>query len=334
MGVSVKIRRAAPYHWNQSGDEHIEFVDSLLIRRQRQEPGLNRRMFDEDFSRLFHFMAAQSDDFLTLVSNDDQLVRKLLEDVKARYACHSIDETIRNLAEEIAQSLIWFGRAYYFLHDDTAQDKIHLTLFRSGGIVKLFNMYVQWVPKHRERDWIREDKEHPREVRILNSSKIMRFVMPKSIKRMLSAQNRTLDTLDRNQYSGHNFLPLATHENPSPTVTFDFNAWKDTQEQALFRGTQGTGWNARKYDSSKRSDFFDCYRLIRFRRNQLFLRDDIFEQLSNELSRVGKEYREGFSVQVSASDRLASIDHLNELENRLEREEVGFREIIDYCYKA
>jgi hypothetical protein len=56
-------------------------------------------------------------------------------------------------------------------------------------------------------------------------------------------------------------------------------------------------------------------------------------QLSGELSRVGKGYNTDFSVEISCTDELPSVAQLNELEVRLAREEVGFNEIIDYCYK-
>jgi hypothetical protein len=232
---------------------------------------------------------------------------------------------------EIAQSLIWYGRAYYFLHDDTEQEEVHVASFSSGGDVRLFCTHIQWVPKRTERHWDRDDQELPREMRILNTAKIARFDIPKSIKRMLSAQNRTLAVLDKNQFGAANFHPSATHENPNPTNHFDFSVWNDMQERTLYRATRSTGWNGRKYDSSKGSDFFDCHRLIRFRRNQFFLRDNILNQLSSELSRVGKGYKAEFSIEISGTNELPSIAHLNELEVRLAREEVGFDEIIDYC---
>lgn len=328
----MKIFRAEPSHWHQFCDEQVGLVDSLFVKRERQEPGFNRRMFDEDFARLFHSMNRRSGNLFKIVSNDDELMQKLLGNVKTRYAPHPVDETIRELVEEIAQSLIWFGRAYYFLHDDTEQEEIHVVSFSSGGVVRLFGTHIQWVPKRRERHWDRDDEELPREIRILDAAKVMRFDMPISIKRMLSAQNKTLAVLDKQQFGDTNFHSQATHENPNPTNHFDFSVWNDTQERALYRATRSTGWNARKYGSSKCSDFFYCHRLIRFRRNQLLLRDNILSQLSSELSRVGKGYKAEFSVEISGTDELPSIAHLNELEVRLAREEMGFKEIIDYCY--
>ncbi|EGQ8119130.1 TPA: hypothetical protein ACGGCQ_003156 [Vibrio cholerae] len=328
----MKIFRAksiCSYHIN---DVHLGFIDRLLVKLEREKPDFNRRMFDEDFARLFRSINYRRANLFKIVSNDDELMQKLLGNVKARYTPHLVDETIRELVEEIAQSLIWFGRAYYFLYDGTVQDEIHIASFSSVGVVRLLGKYIQWVPKRRERHLGRDDGELPREIRFLDETKVMRFDMPKSVKRILSAQNRTLTVLDK---YGETFLPpQATHENPNPTNHFDFRLWNDTQERALYRATRETGWNGRKYDSSKRSDFFDCHRLIRFRRNQLKLRDNILNQISVELSRVGKVYNADFSVVISGSDELPSIMHLNELETKLVREEVGFNEIIDYCYKC
>lgn len=328
----MKIFRAksmCSYHIN---DVHLGFIDRLLVKLEREKPDFNRRMFDEDFARLFRSINYRRANLFKIVSNDDELMQKLLGNVKARYTPHLVDETIRELVEEIAQSLIWFGRAYYFLYDGTVQDEIHIASFSSVGVVRLLGKYIQWVPKRRERHLGRDDGELPREIRFLDETKVMRFDMPKSVKRILSAQNRTLTVLDK--YGETFFPPQATHENPNPTNHFDFRRWNDTQERALYRATRETGWNGRKYDSSKRSDFFDCHRLIRFRRNQLKLRDNILNQISVELSRVGKVYNADFSVVISGSDELPSIMHLNELETKLVREEVGFNEIIDYCYKC
>lgn len=268
-----------------------------------------------------------------VVSNDEVLSQKLLSNIRTRYDRHSVDEIIRELVEEIAQSLIWSGRAYFFLYDDMKQETIHVVPLSSDGVFRLFGAYIQWVPKRRERYLDSGDEDIPREIRILDAAKVMRFDMPKQIKRMLFAQNRTLAIIDKHEFREANFYYQATHDNPNSTNHFDFGVWRDMQERALYRATRRTGWNGRKFDSTKRSDFFDCHRLIRFRRNQLLLRDNILNQLSCELSRVGKGYNSEFSVEISGSDELPCIADLNELEVKLENEEVGFNEIADYCYK-
>ncbi|MCV5785031.1 hypothetical protein OFN20_29555, partial [Escherichia coli] len=84
---------------------------------------------------------------------------------------------------------------------------------------------------------------------------------------------------------------------------------------------------------SKCSDFFHYYRLIRFRRNQLILRDYILLQLGKELTRVGHRYNEDFNVVISPTSVLPQIDKLDEMESLLSREEIDFTEVSDYYYE-
>lgn len=329
----MKIFKAEPYQQGHSLDEQIGLVESLFIKPERQGPDFNRRMFNEDFSRLFNSINRRSGNLFEIVSNDDDLMQKLLGSVNTRSGRNNVDKSIREFVEEIANSLIWYGKSYFFLHEDKQQKNFHVSSFKPYGVMRLFRKYLQWVPKRLERHWDRDDEELPREVRILDAAKILRFDMPTPIKRMLSAQNMTLALLDKHQFGDINFHSLATHENPTPNNHFDFRVWRDSQDLALYRATRRTGWGGRKFDSTKHSDFFLCHRLIRFRRNQLLLRDDILNQLSGELSRVGKYYQAAFSVEISGTDKLPNVAYLRELESRLVREEVGFNEITDYCLK-
>lgn len=329
----MKIFNAKPLHQHHFHDLDFGFIDYLIVKRERERlPNLNRRMFDEDFARLFCIRNSQGGSLFEIVSNDNALTQRLLGNVKTGYEQYTIDETIRELLEEVTQSLIRSGRAFYSLYDDLDKEETHIVSFSSKGVVRVLDTHIQWVPRRRERHFGQDTEELlPREVRILDSTKVMRFDMPKSIKRILSTQSKTLSVLDKYKLGSIDLQSQATYENPNPINHFDFRAWNDMQERALYRSTRRTGWNGRKYDSPNSSDFFYCHRLIRFRRNQLLLRDDILNQLSRELSRVGKSYKAEFSVEISGSSELPSITQLNELEKRLEREQVEFAEITDYC---
>lgn len=329
----MKIIKANPMRQLYVRDLEIGFIDRLFLKSEPQVPDYNRRMFDEDFARLFGSTNHRSANLFEVFSNDEELTQRLLGNVETSYAPQSRDETIRELVERISQSLIRFGTAYYFLFDDAEHGNVRVASVSSTGVWRLLGTHIQWVPKRTERHWDRDDEEISREIRILDRTKVMCFEMPKASRRMLAAQHRTLAVLDKHQFEAADLHPLATHENPNPANHFDFRVWRDTQQRALYRSTRGTGWNGRGNDSSKRSDFFDCHRLIRFRRNQLKLRDDILRQLSAELSRVGKGYNAAFTFEITGTDELPSVEHLNELEARLTREEVGFIEIIDDCFK-
>jgi hypothetical protein len=329
----MKFIKAAPLNLYHFDVESLGFIERLLVKSRRESQGSNQRMFDEDFSRIFSSSSSQKNDLFSVVSNDDELTKRLLGNVKSRYRSHRLDKTVHELVKEIAQSLTLFGTTYYFFHDPPDQEELHLASLGANSIFRFLTVYFQLVPKRRERHWKSDDEELPREIRILDIDKLMCFDMPSSIKRMLYEQNRTLAALDKHQYDRPEFFPRATHENPTPKNYFDFRVWKDTQERALYRATHDTGWNGRNYDASKRSDFFDCHRLIRFRRNQLILCDHILFQLGNELTRVGRQYKEGFHIAISPTSVLHKVEELNDLETQLSAEEIGFTEVMDFCYE-
>lgn len=323
----MKIIKAEPMHLHNFRDLKIGIIDRIFIKIEPERHDFNQRMFNQDFARLFLQTDRRSGNLFKILSNDDALARNLLTNVKTMRSSSSLDENIKILVEEIAKSLIWFGRAYYFVNN-TEREKVKLVLLNPHGIVSFLGTHIQWIPKRTLKHWDRDDDKLPREVRILDATRIMRFEMPTPIRRMLSAQQQTLAILDKHQFDAAEFRPMATYDNPNPSNHFDFRAWRDAQERTLYRATQRTGWNGRK----QHSDFLDFHRLIRFRRNQILLRNDILSQISVELSRIGKIYNSEFSVELSGTGELPSAEQLNELEARLDNEDVQFSEIIEYCF--
>lgn len=329
----MKLHKARPLLYHHMDKSKFGLVDRILIDDERDEPDFNRRMFAEDFGRLFSFSDRYKDDFFELNSNDPDLAERLLSDVRTNHSGYSTDETIKLWVEDIAQSLVSFGSAYYWLSEDQKNDKLHISPFGTSGVIRLLGRYFQWIPIRKENHWDKVNEELPREIRILDRYSVLDFRMPKPLRRMISLQNKTLAVLDRHQLGTTKFFPHATHENPNPTSHFDFNVWKETQDNAFYRSTRQTGWNGRKYSSSKRSDFFDCHRLIRFRRNQLTLRNDVINQLGGQLTKVGRRYRSDFSIQIKCSDALPSIEQLDLMEEKLESEQIGFSQVLDYCFE-
>lgn len=329
----MKIAKAVPFDNYHFDDVYLNFIDKLFIKPKHERPNFNQRMFDEDFASIFCPTSRRSGNFFNVETNNNELLKRLFDSLKTRYGSRNIDKKIRELVEEIAQSLISTGTAFYFLHDSLEENDICISSIRARGFFRFLNMYFQWIPKRYENYWDHNDKVLPRELRILNKTKLIRIIMPKSIGQMLSKQNRTLAILDKHQLNGTEFYHKATHENPNPKNNFDFRVWHNTQEQVLYRATRETGWNGRKYDSSKRSDFFICHRLIRFRMNQLILRDHILHQLSNEFTKLGRQYDATFNFSISPTNILPKVDELNDLEAQLFREEVSFAEVLDYCHE-
>jgi hypothetical protein len=330
----MKFSKSKPLLHFHNGESQLGLLDRIFFATKVKEPGFNRRMFDEDFSRIFHYSNRRSGALFDITTSDRDLTERLLASVETQYSPHGDDETIREWTEEIAGTLILSGKAYYHLWDDHDSEEIRIRSFGPSGVSTLLGVTFQRVPRHTERLWDRDDEEKPREVRLLDGQKVLRFNMPRMLRHILRAQNKTLATIDRHQYRTAKFYPQATHEAPDPANHFDFRVWHEIQDTALYRSTRKTGWNGRKYDGSKRSDFFDCHRLIRFRRNQLILRDDILKQLSSELTRVGQQFSGEYEVKIGATEKLPSVKQLDILEARFSCEDAAFSEVIDFCYKT
>ena len=329
----MKIVRASHPHRYSIYEENVGVLDKLLIKVKRDQPNFNRRMFDKDFARIFSLSSRREENLFEITSNDEELTARLIGDVRAQNVPRPVDNIIQEMVGDIAQSLIRFDESYYFLTDGHEPKKINVVSFPADRIFNFIRVYFQLLPKRREWHWNNGDREMVREFRILDRSRLMHFRLPRSLKRMLSGQNVILASIDYHQNSPTVFFPHATHENPKPKNDFDFQVWRDTQDYALYRATRKTGWNRGSRALSRRSDFFNCHRLIRFRRNQLRLRDHILAQLSSEFTRVGKYYSAGFHIVVTPTNALPTVTDLDELEARLSREEAGFTEVMDYCFK-
>ena len=328
----MKVIKSDPLTGYYARGENLGFFEALFVSSRDEFQGFNQRMFDEDFSRIFHYSNKRDGSLFSLRTNNDKLVLSLLGNVKTHHPS-PIDKTIRKLVEEIAVSLLRFGKTFYFLHDGHAQKKTQIVSLYPKRIFRFAGLVVQFLPKRLEGNCGKRDNEFGHELRVLDKRKLLLFRTPNVISRMLSRQNSVLASVDKHYGPNLSLFPKVTHETPEPRSDFDVRVWRDISDHVMYRATRKTGWNGRKYDLTKRSDFFDCYRLIRFRRNQLIFRDQILAQLSDELTRVGRYYENGFYINVSPAEVLPTVAQLDELEARLSREEAGFTEVIDFCLK-
>lgn len=330
----MKLVKGQPVHYYHLDTENLGFLERFFIRPTREREGFYQSMFNEDFSRIFSSLNRSNEALFSLDSNDDALAEKLLVSVKGTHRHHRLDDNIRDWVEEIAQTLVRLKTAYYFLHEDTEKEELHIVPLSSGNLFQLLNIYIQIVPKRRKERWASDAELLPTELRILDTSKLIRIDLASTTKQLLLEQNRVLAALDKHKHDNTAFYPKATYENPLPQSNFDFRYWVDTQDKALYRATRDTGWTGRKQDSSLRSDFFDCYRLLRFKRNQLILRDSILFKLGEELTRIGKQYNAEFEIVISPTNALPKVGELDKLKEQLSQEKVSFTDIIDFCYEC
>jgi hypothetical protein len=292
-------------------------------------------MFDQDIVNIFRHSINGSGREIAIKSNNEALTERLLLNVQTRYSRYGQSETIVALVEEIAQTLVWLGRAVYSLHDNEEQQSTRVVSCSLATFFRLFGMTFQYLPRRQERHLGSVDIILNRELRLLAPSKTLYFNWPNSIRAKIASQNKILSSLDKDHgKTALKFQPQVTHDNPNPRNYFDYKLWRDTQDLALFKATQATGWNGRKYHFDKASDFLHYHRMLKFRRLQLELRDQILAQLSEQLSRAGKRYWQNYNVTFSVSADAPSVSRLDELDVQLSHEKVGFSDVMDYYYNS
>jgi len=329
----VRVIKEEPLHHYYTDDESLSAIERFIARNKRVTENFYQKMFNEDFSRLFRSSNSKKSPLFNIDSNDDTLTKRLLENISSQHRGRSTDENLRMWIEGIAQSLLWSNTAYYFIHDIHEKEEFRIVSLGPDDIFRLFNTHIQLVPKRFENHGESDEELHPRELRILDANKIIRFNICRSIKQFISRQNRILNLLDKYRNNGPDLYPQATYETPSPKNYFDYSYWSETQDKALYLATNETGWNARNLGSSESSDYSDYFRMIRFRRNQLIFRDNILLQIGTELTRVGRQYNKEFSVVISPTSALPKIEELNELEELFSQEKVSFTKIMDYYFE-
>ncbi|ODS05052.1 hypothetical protein [Vibrio scophthalmi] len=329
----MKIIKEKPLHHYYSEGEKISFIEKFILRKNGVQDGTYQRMFNEDFSNFFRAYGRTKSKKFNVDSNDEALTKRLLSNIGDQYRHLSQDERIRMWIEKTAQHLLHSSTAYYFIYDVNNKEELNIVPLSSHDIFRIFNTRIQFIPKRFKNHWENDGELLPRELRILDTNKLIRFYMCRSIKRLLSHQNRMLHRLEKYRHNSLAFYPQATYEKPNPKNDFDFNYWSETQNNALHLATHDTGWNCRHLGSSERSVYFDYYRMIRFKKNQLIFRDNILFQLSKELTRIGRQYNEAFSVVISPTNALPRIEKLNELEDQLSQENVSFTKIMDYYFE-
>ena len=227
---NINIYKSEPLRWHHFSRANLYLLDRLFIYNEPKGPNFNRRMFDEDFGRLFNYVSKRNQDLFEITSSDDRLLDKLLGSASSRSYHRNTSEQVVGLVEEVAQSLIVRGKAYYYVGQDNQHDGINIFSLNSNGIFHLFNYIFQWIPERLEKQWNQPKKLIAREVRVLNSRRIMEFKLPFVIKRIVSAQNKTLGLLDKNQLSTTNFFNEATYEAPNPPSNFNFRLWTTIQD--------------------------------------------------------------------------------------------------------
>lgn len=175
-------------------EKELNWFDKLFVKTYDRDEGLNLHMFKEDFLNIIHHGNRSSGNLFHIETNNDDLTDRLLNNVETRYGPSPADKVIAELIEEIAQSLMWYGRAIYYLHDDDEKAETHVVSYSSESIFRFARIPFQYLPSRVVRNWGSEDVTKNRELRILDARKTLSFKWPTSIRQKICAQNKVLAT--------------------------------------------------------------------------------------------------------------------------------------------
>lgn len=309
-------------------------LEARIFQPIERMGNFNQNMFNDDFHNMFFGSSRRDANTFGISSNNQELQDKLLGAFISRHSYSGRHSVMEEVVEEVVQSLIYHGKAAYILqeHDDEGQ---FFRAIPANSVFRVLWLTFQYLPRRIRRNWDSDDELLRREIRFLKRKQLLLFNWKKSVWKKVRYQNRILKTLDRYVHDGGaKHMPRPTHENPNPKNYFDFSIWKAAQDEALFTATLSTGWSGRASSHPDRSDFFICHRLIRFRKLQVELATHVLDTLSDQLTKIGKQEDENFKLSIRFSDKYQSIAKLDELERRLEREEVDFGEILNYCFQS
>ena len=327
----MKLSRSAPSHI-MNHELVLNSIETKFIEKPERMGEMNQHMFREDFGNIFIGLNRRNSNVFVINSNNDEIREEILNSF-IRAADYSHDESVfQEVLEEIIQNLLHFGKAAYFLHNSKSGEQVFRSLLPST-IFNAFSILFQYLPRRIKHNWDHDDEQLGREVRFLNPNQVLFFEWPKPVQKKIKAQNRILEILDEYTYAGASQqVPLPTHKNPNPKNYFDFSVWHKTREEALFEATRHTGWSGRETSSSK-SDFFICHRMLRFSRLQVETCTHLLEELSKQLTVIGKSIKPDFKIQISFSPEFPSLSKFDELEKGLRNEEVDFSEVLDFCFQ-
>lgn len=327
----MKVSRKAPSHL-LNYELSLSSIEERFFETPERMGNMNQNMFHDDFRNMFVGSTRRNADIFDITSNNEEIQERLISSF-TRGARHSRDERVlQELLEEVTQDLLYYGKAAYFLHDSDKNEQV-LRPLRSSMVFKILGFVFQYLPKRVEINCGGNHVVHGREIRILDNKRVLLFNWPKSVLKKINAQNRILKSIDQYAYDAViKHTPQPTHENPNPKNYFNFSVWRDIQDYAFFQATKDTGWDGRKSSETKLSDFFVCHRLIRFRKLQIELCNNILSSLSKQLTKIGKQNASDFEINIVLNNDYHSIKKLNELDFSLKSEKVNFSEVIDYCY--
>jgi hypothetical protein len=195
----------------------------------------------------------------------------------ARHDRHNFTGVVCDAVDEIARNLAWEGCAAYELIRGEGGTQ-HIWGFTSKGLWKLPGCFLQIIPRG---DWDLWKKKCV----IVPTRRVWHLEMPRALggRRGYRAVLRQLRSYDR---LGPEFWREGL-EHGVQSNGFDFQRYVRDSDIYFGQVTRRWGWNRRDWSQERCTEYFNFYKLIRFRWAQATLREHIIGELNGLLARLG-----------------------------------------------
>ncbi|ASD63133.1 hypothetical protein [Bdellovibrio bacteriovorus] len=108
---------------------------------------------------------------------------------------------------------------------------------------------------------------------------------------------------------------------------FDFSAFRQAQEVRVLNLTKQSGWQGRTLYDARITEYYFTIRFLRFTYNCFRLREYLIDQLNTILFPQLKKL--GSCIDSISIEGLPKSEDILELQQKLEKGEIGFKEAID-----
>lgn len=268
----------------------------------KREPYTN--MFVEDFQNIVPIYDRENKIkcYLTPVDQDfEKILMELLPSVHG-YNNRSFTEVVLNSILFIARYLVDSGQVIleFTTKVDLNEELNYELVSVRGDEIKVEGEKVIQVitPKPDLQLFNTEIKEIPRD-------KCYLIEFPES----LGGASTLLDFVKKVGEMGEEFNNIGFFNNPlNNTKGYDWQEHHNAYETTFWRYTKTYHWHHRSLSRDKLSSYYDIYRRLMFRKNQLILRDHIIKELCLIITDIALKFEKRVELKIEGLLTISDID--------------------------
>ncbi len=277
-----------------------------------------KRMFMEDIAnKIIPISLRRNEDKFKVIIDCEEdnldLVKNILNSfTRTRKEQYNIRRLVKNIIEEIARNIVWYGESIYEICKVSDTDIKMVGLIPRNFIDFKF-FYIQLPPKNSEK------KLYPK---IVSNKLLWKIEIPKVLQKNYSFKT-ILSRID--QFDS--FMPKSMKNDFYQGYNLStYNQQKYEEKCFLFVNdlTSDWGWDQRQWTSnSKTTEFCNIYKRLKFQYSIAIFREHIISELNNLLTRL----------EIDAKIKLEGLISSDEYKDCVEKyinAQITYKEVFEF----